>query len=376
MAPVVANNFCRDFGAAATTVQAGVSSGRAASTQASWNQWEKYCLELALDPFLQTIEDKIPYLQVFAQRVRTGSLAIAKHPLRARSTEDYVRQVAQTFLSVGAKDPRKDSSNTIDFRLQRMIAAWKKEDPPPHRVKPVPIKVINNIAFIADHSTDPHTRAIADMIIIAFFFLLRPGEYTSTPSDTQPFKFKDLQLLFGGNRLNIATAPDTVLKAATFATLTFDLQKNGVRGEVVGHGLSGHPTVCPVKALARRAIHLRQHHAPPITPIASFHHNNTWMPVTPADISRTLRNAVAFLGPSLGFLPNEVSARCLRAAGANALLNAKVEPEIISLLGRWRSDTMLRYLTVQSSSLMKAYSRKMLQDGDYNLLPNQLVPMH
>ena len=257
-----------------------------------------------------------------------------------------------------------------------MIAAWKKEDPPPHRVKPVPIKVINNIAFIADHSTDPYTRAIADMIIIAFFFLLRPGEYTSTPSDTQPFKFKDLQLLFGGNRLNIATAPDTVLKAATFATLTFDLQKNGVRGEVVGHGLSGHPTVCPVKALARRAIHLRQHHAPPITPIASFHHNNTWMPVTPADISRTLRNAVAFLGPSLGFLPNEVSARCLRAAGANALLNAKVEPEIISLLGRWRSDTMLRYLTVQSSSLMKSDSRRMLQDGDYNLLPNQLVPMH
>ena len=88
MAPAVANNFSLDFSTATTTVQAGVSSGRAALTQASWNPWEKYCLELVLDHFLQTVEDKIP---VFAQRVRTGSLAIARHPLRARSTEDYVR---------------------------------------------------------------------------------------------------------------------------------------------------------------------------------------------------------------------------------------------------------------------------------------------
>lgn len=135
-----------------------------------WEQWDTFCLELATDPFLQAFQNKIPLLQVFAQRVRTGSLARDGNPLRARSVEDYVRHVAQTFLAVGSKDPRLNSANDIDFTLRRMFKAWKKEDPPPKRVKPVPVQVIRRIAFIAQHSNCEHQKAIADMIILAFFF--------------------------------------------------------------------------------------------------------------------------------------------------------------------------------------------------------------
>ena len=149
-----------------------------------------------------------------------------------------------------------------------MIAYWKKQDPPPNRVKPVPIRVIRNLLFIAMNSPDPHTNAIADMIVIAFFFLLRPGEYTASPSDTQPFDFQSVQLFLGPTRLNIDTATDAQLNCATFASLTFDNQKNGVRGEVIGLGLSGDPTLCPVKAITRRIIHLRQHRASPTNPLS------------------------------------------------------------------------------------------------------------
>ena len=117
MDPIAADHFCRDLCTANATVQAGVSSGRTAADHSTWQQWEKYCLELAVDPFLEAIKDKVPYLQVFAQRVRTGSLALARHPLRVRSTEDYVRQVAQTFLDLGAQDPHKDSTDVIDLRF-------------------------------------------------------------------------------------------------------------------------------------------------------------------------------------------------------------------------------------------------------------------
>ena len=89
-----------------------------------------------------------------------------------------------------------------------------------------------------------------------------------------------------------------------------------------------------------------------------------------------LKNTVTYLGPALGFLATDVSARCLRAAGANALLNARIDPKVITLIGRWRSDEMLRYLHVQNRHLMKDYASRMLRHGDYTLIPNQLVPMH
>lgn len=89
--------------------------------------------------------------------------------------------------------------------------------------------------------------------------------------------------------------------------------------------------------------------------------------------AQVLREAVGALGPDLGFLPKDVSARCLRAAGAMALLLSDVDTNIIQLIGRWRSDAMLRYLHVQAEPLMRDYSRRMLNCGTYNLIPNQVV---
>ncbi|KAL7547774.1 hypothetical protein ACHAWF_012154, partial [Thalassiosira exigua] len=96
--------------------------------------------------------------------------------------------------------------------------------------------------------------------------------------------------------------------------------------------------------------------------------------VTPSKITSLLRQAVCDLGTDLGFLPSDVSARCLRAAGATALLIGKVDPDVIRLVGRWRSDEMLRYLHVQAAPLMSDYARRMLHAGDYSLIPSQIVP--
>ena len=84
--------------------------------------------------------------------------------------------------------------------------------------------------------------------------------------------------------------------------------------------------------------------------------------------------AARYLGPELGFLPEDVTARCLRASGANALLCAKVDTDVIRLLGRWRSDEMLRYLHCQATPVMQDFSRKMLSGGVFTLIPNQWVP--
>lgn len=270
-----------------------------------------------------------------------------------------------------------NSHDNLDFRLARMLKSYKKKDPPPNRVKPVPLSVIRRIVQIAYAGNSPNQHCTADMIIIAFFFLLRPGEYSFSKTDSDPFLLADVQFWIGHQRLNTMTATHSQLLQATFVSLTFTTQKNGVRGEVIGLACSGELFLCPVKALARRVFHLRQHNAAPTTPLCAYfsQEQQQMSYVCPSDISHTLRINVEALGPALGFLPSDVSARCLRAAGANALLCANVDPDVIRLLGRWRSDEMLRYLHLQNSQLMKHFSKQMLTGGNFTLIPNQEVPL-
>jgi hypothetical protein len=189
--PSVRDNFLSDLCLAQKTVSEGVCSGRARSSITHWDKWLDFCDHMGLHPFLEAFDDKVSILQVFLQRVRIGELAASGDKIRARSAEDYVRSVAQTFLSVGADDPRLNSAGKIDFRLQRMIAAWKRKDPPSKRVKPIPVQVLRRIAYVASHldESSETLKGTADMIFLAFFYLLRPGEYTDAPSDTVPFTF-------------------------------------------------------------------------------------------------------------------------------------------------------------------------------------------
>ena len=129
-----------------------ISPGRATQTATSWDKWIEFTSDLGLDPFLQAWRDKIPFLQVFAQRVHTGKLSASGNPIRARLVEDYVRMVGQTFLHVGTNDPCLNSAHVIDFRLQRTITAWIQSQPAPLQVKPIPLQVIQRIAQNS-HST-------------------------------------------------------------------------------------------------------------------------------------------------------------------------------------------------------------------------------
>jgi hypothetical protein len=58
-----------------------------------------------------------------------------------------------------------------------------------------------------------------------------------------------------------------------------------------------------------------------------------------------------------------------------ALLLAHVDTDIIRLIGRWRSDEMLRYLHLQAQPIMRNFASLMLHGGDYTLLPGQDVPL-
>jgi hypothetical protein len=245
------------------------------------------------------------------------------------------------LTAMGADDIRLNSHHgKIDFHLKCQIASYKRQDPPPNR----------HVITTAYTTDDPGNHAITDMIIITFFFLLCPGEYTGTALDTCPFCLTNVQLWIGSLHASAVSIAD--LAHATFGTLMFMSQKNGIRGEVIGLGRSGDPLFCPVLALHCRVTHLHQHHLPPDTPLTTYvHHSHTYH-ITPAHITAALRASTTLLGPSLGFLPSHINAHSLHATGAMAILCAHIDSDIICLLGRWRSDQMLCYLHVQAEPIM------------------------
>jgi hypothetical protein len=216
------------------------------------------------------------------------------------------------------------------------------------------------------------------MSTIGFFWLCRPGEHThpsSTNALSSPFRMCDVTFYVGHHEYPGPTIPLHLLSAITFTKLTFSNQKNATTNERVGHGPSGDALVCPCASIARRVRHLRQHNAPTDSPLYSCYITNRWRSVLPTHITTALRFSASALFDTLGIDPKSLSAASLRAGGAMALLCADIDTDIIRLVGRWKSDIMIRYLHLQAMPLMTALSRKMAQHGAFTLHPGQTMPV-
>ena len=215
------------------------------------------------------------------------------------------------------------------------------------------------------------------------FFLLRPGEYTFT-TDNEPFRLCDVKLYIGSVGLDPSTASEAQFHAVTSVSLTFTTQKNGVKGEVITHGCSGDLLVCPCKALTRRVRYLIQERAPPTTPLCTYYrHDRRGLLqahfVKSRDIRDALRKGLAVVGPqTLDIQPRDIEARSLRAGGATALLCANVDFDSIRLIGRWKSDAMIRYLHMSANPAVQRHARQMYHGGHYSFTPDtpNQVPMH
>ena len=57
------------------------------------------------------------------------------------------------------------------------------------------------------------------------------------------------------------------------------------------------------------------------------------------------------------------------AGGSMALLMARVDMDTIRLVGRWRSDVMLRYLHMTANTFTEGLASHMVQHEDYALIP-------
>ena len=136
--------------------------------------------------------------------------------------------MAQAFARVGAPDPRLNSFGELDFRLQAVFRSWKKSDPPPTRVKPLPLVVLRQAHSDSMLPAAPvRLPPTGHCLLLAYFFLLRPGEYSGVPLTAvdDRFRVQDVGVWIGHRRLDLLSCPAADLLAATFVTLTFTNQK-------------------------------------------------------------------------------------------------------------------------------------------------------
>jgi hypothetical protein len=153
------------------------------------------------------------------------------------------------------------------------------------------------------------------MFTIAFYLLLRQGGYTGTTSNNTPFRLQDLALHVGIHHIDTMLASTTYIQAADSVSYTFTTQKNGTKGEILTHGLSGNAFACPVKATIRRFIYLCHNQTQKNAPIASYYHNRKRITIKAKDITDALRLATIATGHQTGLLPFDISARSSRAGG-------------------------------------------------------------
>ena len=164
------------------------------------------------------------------------------------------------------------------------MTGWKNDDPPTMKKLPVAIDVPEFLSAVGTAtSANELDRAIGDLVLIAFYYLLRVGEYTikdnrNETKRTVQFRIQDVTFFKrnrnGQLRQLRRTSNDSTLMKADSATLKLENQKNGWKGVCVNQEANGELIHCPVRALARRYIHIRTHSLDSNTFLSAFFVDN------------------------------------------------------------------------------------------------------
>jgi len=351
----------RDLNAAGATItDATVDTAARAS---SWRIWSQYAHDVCnIDPFFRSVPPLIQQqsLLAFAARVRTGCFGHGRQ-VGHQTVEKALRHVGQTQVLAGFSDPRRRlGTKELDLPFQHLLKSMKDVDPAPKPQLALPVDTIMNAA---SPGILPHTSQVAqatgDLIAIAFYFLLRVGEYTMPGANrrTRTVQFRCQDVHFWKNRTLIShDGTLEQLLEADSVTMYLDNQKNGDRGATIHHTcVPG--WFCPVKALSRRVFSIRSRGMPPATPLSYV---SPGTHVVANHIVRAVRAAARQTGLTQhGYDLKRVGAHSLRASGAMALKLNGYTAEDIMKIGRWTSTTFLTYIHSQIAALNNGIAANM-----------------
>ena len=237
-------------------------------------------------------------------------------------------------------------------------------------------------------------QAIGDLVLIAFYYLLRVGEYTikgsrNNTKQTVQFRVQDVTFFKRDaagrlKQLSRFASNDDILGADS-ATLKLDNQKNGWKGVCVHQEANGKRYHCPVRALGRRTVHIRSNTSDTSMFLSAFFVDTARFDVTDRDIRNSLKQAASALQyPLLKGIPiSRIDTHSLRSGGANALSLAGYSDRQIQKMGRWRSATFKEYIREELACFSEGMSKQMrrrfsfvnISGGVYTDVTEQVLPL-
>ena len=349
------DNWARLIDAVNRDTEAGIVEATRKTRQRYWRHWIDF-LPGGVDPYLQNVdaEERLVVIQAFAQRARQGTFGRGKQ-VQTGSVQAAIGAIAKTIELAGRPNPLyKPGTTNYHAALAMQTEGYRREDPATEKQMAVPVSVPNCVFRNTRESNDPRVKAIGELVLIAFYFLLRVGEYTHHTSQrrTQQFRLGDMKF-FAQDQQVSTDQLDSYRDRITVVSLTIENQKNGWKGETLSHHAirKGDPSCCPVKAVVARAIDMIRMKATDETLICAFRESVAlpWQHVRSSQIVRAVKDAVTALRlpKKKGFLISKIGSHSLRAGGAMALyLNKKTALEI-QRAGRWTSNTFLEYIHSQ-----------------------------
>ena len=274
-------------------------------------------------------------------------------------------------MAVGNNPAKVLGSDKFLPALQIMLDGYAKDDPPTRKMLPLETDVPELLVEMGYSSAGTaQTQAVGDLTLIAFYYLLRIGEYTvkskrNNTKQTVQFKLEDVTFYkktkWGQLRCLPKNAPYQLVLSADSATLKLDNQKNGWKGVCVHQETNGEALYCPIRALGRRVVHLRQHGAAKNSFLSTFYHEGKKYDVIGEDVSKALKMAATLLDyPEARGIPIDlIDTHSLRCGGANALALSGYSDTQIQKMGRWRGATFKEYIREQLACYSEGMTTKM-----------------
>ncbi len=328
-----------------------------------WVAWQRHC---RLFPSSSQGPGRPPgnvkdMLLTFAVATREGQYGLGRQ-IQVQSVAVALCAVAQKNILDGHADPRWASSaqHSLNLPIARLIKKFSDDDPPPQPKLAVPVLAIH--AIVTQYTFGPHHKAVADMVVITFFYLIRVGEYTIPArargtKRTVPLRKCDVQLWHRGVLLDHNAGLNVLLQADS-ATISIAHTKNGTKGAVIHHDAIG-GEICPVAALARRVANL--HSMFPTTPLSTVCHPGAWnLNILGRNITIAVHWGATFdCLLAKGYTLDRVSSHSLRAGGAMAMKLSGATDSTIMCIGRWTLLTYLTYIHTQIRGLLAGVAWKM-----------------
>ena len=143
-----------------------------ATTDRYWQAWKKHCKLYNVSSEEAPPANATEMLLTFAVAVREGQHG-GGHQVKVQSVSKALCAVAQKYVLDGYHDPRRSSpaQHSLDLPLARLLKKYDDDDPPPQPKLAVPMSTLETI--ITKYTFSNHHRTVADLCIIAFFYLLR-----------------------------------------------------------------------------------------------------------------------------------------------------------------------------------------------------------